>query len=174
MVDTLLLVYEEVKTVFLPTPAKCHYLFNLRDISKVVQGICWASVKHTNEPKELVRLWYHEIMRVFHDRLTTDKDREDIKAMVAAKAEQHLAVSKQDIFNVDKIVFVDFMNGRDGENKPYFQVDQIKEMIDKIVEYQEEYNAEMAFSAGKSSLNLVLFLDACEHICRITRILRQP
>ena len=36
MVDSLLLVYEEIKTAFLPTPAKCHYLFNLRDISKVV------------------------------------------------------------------------------------------------------------------------------------------
>jgi dynein heavy chain len=36
MIDTLMLAYEEIKLVFLPTPAKCHYLFNLRDISKVV------------------------------------------------------------------------------------------------------------------------------------------
>lgn len=86
MVDSLLIVYEEVKKVFLPTPAKCHYLFNLRDISKVVQGICWASIKHTTEPIHLVRLWYHEIMRVFHDRLTTEKDREDIKLMVTSVA----------------------------------------------------------------------------------------
>lgn len=82
MVDSLLMAYDEIKTVFLPTPAKCHYLFNLRDISKVIQGVCWASVKHTTEPVELVRLWYHEIMRVFHDRLTTEKDREDIKTIV--------------------------------------------------------------------------------------------
>ena len=36
MINCLLGVYEEIKTQFLPTPAKCHYLFNLRDISKVV------------------------------------------------------------------------------------------------------------------------------------------
>ena len=41
-------------------------------------------------------------------------------------------------------------------------------------EFQEEYNSEMQFQAGKSTLNLVLFLDACEHITRICRILRQP
>jgi hypothetical protein len=47
-------------------------------------------------------------------------------------------------------------------------------MLQKMNDFQEEYNNEMSFSAGKSSLNLVLFLDACEHICRICRILRQP
>lgn len=88
MVESLLMAYDEIKTVFLPTPAKCHYLFNLRDISKVIQGVCWASVKHTTEPIHLVRLWYHEIMRVFHDRLTTEKDREDIKAIALRLAKE--------------------------------------------------------------------------------------
>lgn len=87
LIDTLLILYEEIKTVFLPTPAKCHYLFNLRDLSKVVQGVCWASLKHTTEPIHLIRLWYHEIMRVFNDRLTTEKDREDIQKMTIALAE---------------------------------------------------------------------------------------
>eukprot|EP00501_MAST-03F_sp_TOSAG23-6_P002456 GSMAST32.ASY1.ANO1.2566.1 assembled CDS len=35
----LIRIYKTTVTKFLPTPVKCHYLFNLRDIAKVIQGI---------------------------------------------------------------------------------------------------------------------------------------
>jgi dynein heavy chain len=53
--------------------------------------------------------------------------------------------------------------------------DQAK-LMQKIYEYQEEYNADPRYSGarGKNALKLVLFSDACEHITRIVRVLRQP
>ena len=35
--------------------------------------------KNTSTPQDLIKLWYHENMRVFHDRLTTEEDRAYLK-----------------------------------------------------------------------------------------------
>lgn len=42
LVDTCISCYDAIQTQMLPTPAKCHYTFNLRDLSKVFQGILMA------------------------------------------------------------------------------------------------------------------------------------
>ena len=58
----------------LPTPAKSHYTFNLRDLAKVFQGTLMGSPKYIEKPIGMVRLWSHELKRVFEDRLTTSDD----------------------------------------------------------------------------------------------------
>ena len=75
MVLATLDLYNKVIANLLPSPAKSHYLFNLRDFSKVILGICMADKEYITTPEELVRLWTHEIFRVFVDRLTNEKDR---------------------------------------------------------------------------------------------------
>ncbi len=39
----------------------------------------------------------------------------------------------------------------------------------KIEDYLEDYN-----SAVKNQMKLVMFLDACDHVSRIERVIRQP
>ncbi len=43
LVDSVLVIYNKTRTELLPTPSKSHYTFNLRDISKVFQGVCGIS-----------------------------------------------------------------------------------------------------------------------------------
>jgi dynein heavy chain, axonemal len=45
----------------------------------------------------------------------------------------------------------------------------LKDMIRKIESYLEDFN-----SGTKTPMKLIMFLDACDHVSRICRILRQP
>ena len=79
-------IYMQAISSFLPTPSKSHYVFNLRDFARVVQGI--LLIKPTCIPsgadgaKKLIRLWVHEVYRVFYDRLVDDEDRQTFFTMV--------------------------------------------------------------------------------------------
>merc|ERR1719482_471231 len=61
-------IYSRIGEELLPTPAKPHYLFNLRDIWKVMQGLCSLSPKKVFDPVTVLRLLCHENNRVFGDR----------------------------------------------------------------------------------------------------------
>eukprot|EP00959_Pyramimonas_sp_CCMP1952_P457692 9475364-Pyramimonas_sp.AAC.1 len=70
MVAATVSVYNAIREAMLPTPAKSHYTFNLRDLARVIQGVLRADSKEVaKDPKELLSLWLHENLRVFSDRL---------------------------------------------------------------------------------------------------------
>ncbi len=84
-------LYEKTKATLLPLPSKSHYLFNLRQVSELIQGITLVqedalNTKLRNDTKAqlstLQKLWLHESNRVFSDRLVSDSDRDQFRAIL--------------------------------------------------------------------------------------------
>ena len=74
LVAATIQIYHRIRAELLPTPAKSHYTFNMRDVSKVFQGIQMVGVP-VEGVNPMIRLWTHEMLRVFGDRLINDEDR---------------------------------------------------------------------------------------------------
>lgn len=112
-------MYNGVEDKLKPIPAKSHYTFNLRDMSKIFQGICSSSAKLVVTKLDLIKLWVHENQRVFGDRMISEADKNVLLDLLMSEAERKFEITQQQIFDNDRIIYGDFGFGMDGENRPY-------------------------------------------------------
>jgi dynein heavy chain len=168
IVSATIEVFRTVSDRLLPTPAKSHYTFNLRDLSKVIQGVLGVAPDVVDGVEKMIALWVHEEQRVFKDRLTDEPDRKYFDSLLADMVKAHF---KADFDNVttgpdaEILIFADFM----GEGGKYDIVPNTGELIAKVEKSLADYNAQTS-----KPMNLVMFLYAVEHVCRISRCLRNP
>lgn len=172
LVNASVELYRRMSSELLPTPDKSHYTFNLRDLSKVFQGMLQIG-KGLASPSTLVRLWTHESMRVFHDRLTNQEDKFTFSNIVCDLLRKHLDTTwaPEAIIGNTSILFGDFMRPTvPGLEKPYEEITDTSKMQTALENYMDGYNVE----SSSNQLKLVFFKDAMAHIARISRILRTP
>nr|CAD7438227.1 unnamed protein product [Timema bartmani] len=165
--DATVSMYYAVIAKMLPTPAKIHYLFNLRDISKVFQGLLRSNKDSQNNKTALQRLWVHECFRVFSDRLVDDKDREWFSNQINEQLGKHFDTTFHGVCpEKSSPIFVDFVN-------PYGIYEDLQDRV-ALRNYLEKQLEEYNVSPGVIPMNLVLFNDVIQHISRIVRVISQP
>jgi len=181
-------LWSRAKARMLPTPAKFHYVFNMRELSRVFEGVLLtpketvrtggAQAPCADQGENLLRLWKHEAARVFEDKLTTLADKawlagalDDVvagafgAAAAAAVRDEALLVDffREDAVDDDGAVVAE-------APKVYEPGGPLAAVRARVSAYMARYNEE--FPARR--LDLVLFDDALRHLVRIARVLRTP
>ena len=169
MITSTIEVYMKIAKELRATPAKFHYSFNLRDVSKVVQGILMTKNVSISNVDVGSKLWVHEVSRVFMDRLINDEDREwlinEIMEMLSRNFKS--PIERDDIFGESKVKFGDILKIDSG--RIYEEIRETNKLLKALEGQLEDYN-----DASTNKMNLVFFEDAILHILRICRSLRQP
>jgi dynein heavy chain len=171
-------VYKTVSSDFLATPEKFHYLFNIRDVAKVIQGILMAGRSTIQTPEGMIRLWVHECQRVFADRFVRTKSNDEGKffEILAAKSNECFQKDLSSVMNdalEPKIgpLFCTFLTEAGDDGEPVYEESQDYKRVRALVEEKlEDYNMEPKLI----SMDLAMFRDAIMHVCRIHRVIVQP
>ncbi|KAF5395439.1 hypothetical protein PHET_10739 [Paragonimus heterotremus] len=167
LVDACLNAHNKITTVFLPTAVRFHYMFNLRDLTNIFQCMLFSQPETCNNLLSLVRLYRHEAMRVYTDKMIDVIDAElAMKHVTQAIATQFPEINTADI-TAEPVVYCSFNKGLNSE-RAYSPVASMEQVTKVVVDALNAYNDTFAV------MNLVLFSDAVAHVMRICRILEMP
>ncbi|XP_044910412.1 dynein axonemal heavy chain 6 isoform X7 [Felis catus] len=170
IVEAAVEIYNRMSVDLLPTPAKSHYIFNLRDLSKCVQGILQCDPGTVREEIQIFRLFCHECQRVFHDRLINNEDKHYFHAILTEMANKHFGIAiGLEYFLTKPIIFGDFIKfGADKTDRIYNDMPDMEKIANVLQDYLDDYNL-----INPKEVKLVFFQDAIEHVSRIARMIRQ-
>ncbi|RPH15649.1 MAG: hypothetical protein CBC49_005070 [Alphaproteobacteria bacterium TMED89] len=158
IIGAALMLHKLVADAFLPTAVKFHYAWNLRELSRITQGMLMSSPDNYHEPFTIIRLWLHESYRVYGDRLTDEQDAGRFNEMVLRCSKNFFEDENQDDLHQKPLAFTKFAKWSPGmdadEELPYFQVADGKKLSLILTKKLEEYNE------SNARMDLVLFEQA--------------
>ncbi|CAG5978557.1 unnamed protein product [Menidia menidia] len=173
------ILWQWTKVKMLPTPSKFHYIFNLRDLSRIWQGMLNIKAEECNDIPTLLALFKCECTRVIADRFICSEDREWFEKAVTRVTKEHIDPNLVAELHSEPY-FVDFLRDApeptgEEEEDACFDAPKIYELVpdfqflsDKLMMYQAQHNEVVR----GSSLDLVFFKDAMTHLVKISRIIR--
>ncbi|KAJ8735705.1 hypothetical protein PYW07_007325 [Mythimna separata] len=182
LVPVTRIMWQQTKVKMLPTPAKFHYVFNLRDLSRIWEGILFIKREELQSIKTAIKLWFHECLRVISDRFTTFDDKDWFVENFWKTAQQELPEYVSE-FPEEETFFVNFLRepidptGEEDEEdfstdapKVYEELPSWDIVLSKLQGFQDLFNEQIR----GARLDLVFFHDAMVHLFIISRIINTP
>ena len=175
LTDMTINLWGKVQAKMLPTPAKFHYSFNMRDLSRIFQGIMYSPREAIVDEPYLVSLWRHECDRVFCDKLNTHDDKNWFTTVIVKLIETECGAPMAKL-QATPPSFVSFLKEPiyddegvciDEHPKYYEKVPSLPELKLRVEGFMQTFNEE----SKVLKLDLVLFEDALGHLVRISRII---
>jgi len=166
-------VWSKMQRLLLPTPARFHYVFNMRDLSRIFQGIMETPLLVLYDENHLVSLWKHECTRVFADKLTRAQDKDVVDKVIGEITLEHFGELAA---RVATKWWCDFQRNRVENEDGDFTAPKIYEPVDDWPNVsQKAYDFLGLFNERNPAkcMNLVLFSDALMHLMRVNRIIQQ-
>jgi len=136
-----------------------HYIYSPRELSRWKRALD-ESIESMSSLDDLVRLWAHEALRLFEDRLVLPEEKEWCQRLVDEVAQASFPSFSPKALE-RPILFTNIINQR-------YVSCSVEELIKNIegklkIYYEEELN-----------VPLVIFDSVLDHILRIDRVLKQP
>ena len=162
LTNAMVEVYMENQRKFKPD-MEPQYFYSPRELSRWVRGIYEAIVRTDQglTREEFVRIWAHEALRLFGDRLVDESDRAWCSKNIDEVARSHFAGVDFDVALARPMFYSTWMS---KETKKV-EREELKNFLSARLKvfYEEELD-----------VPLVVFDEVLEHILRIDRVLRQP
>lgn len=170
--QSTLSLYYSISEQLPRTPIKFHYIFNLRDLGRIYEGLYQAVQEKYMTKQSIVRLWRNECMRVFSDRLVNSTDQELVNLQLIPNLVQTNFQDVQEEVMKNPSLYGDYALTdplEDSEDPRLYEdlgdFEVVRDKMDKMLE---------AYAYEVKAMNLVLFNDALDHLTRIHRIIRFP
>jgi dynein heavy chain len=173
MTQATIKFYLDCKEKLPRTPSKFHYTFNLRDLSRIYEGLYLATIDKIATKGQLVRLWRNECLRVIADRLIDNTDKSLVTDEMLPSLVKQFFKDVEEEVSANPILFGDYRltdpEDPDSEDpRLYEDLGSFAEIREKMEKILEDYNF------NHLTMNLVLFSDCLDHINKCHRIIRFP
>ena len=140
------------------------YNWNMRELTNIFQGMVLSKPEFFETGTSLVRLFVHEADRVIKDRLINATEIAAFDTMVEEMVKKGCKCDMNEVLSEPRI-YTQFAVGTAKALRPVPDLETLSKVLNmKLMEYNE----------SNAVMELVLFNNAMEHICRICRILDNP